>query len=57
MIAVADDEWWRELAPDIRPAVSCRSVDDVTSGRSCLGISRRESGHSLVPEPPDNIAG
>ncbi len=38
-------------------AVSASSERSEISGQNCLGKLLRETGHSLVPEPPDKITG
>jgi len=43
--------------PQARRAVSSIIECSDTSGQNCLGKLSRETGHSLVPEPPERITG
>ena len=45
------------LRPTRRFIVSCNNEVSFNKGKSCLGCAFLESGHNLVPEPPDKITG
>ena len=40
-----------------RLAVHCSRLRGPVSGRNCFGSDSRESGHSLIPLPPDRMTG
>src|SRR5215471_5883908 len=44
-------------SPSRRSTVCCSNVRVPMSGKSCLGYSSRDSGHSRVPAPPERMTG
>src|SRR6202140_976316 len=48
---------WAPAIPPRRVTVSCNMVCLPVSASNCLGYISRDSGHSLVPAPPDRITG